>query len=1651
MDCAVCCNRNDVSNTVPTDLEQAEERQRGELRKALAEEEAQRQREEEEQLARKLRERDEAARQGEEADSEDKEAWLSETTEHTKLEAETEADGTTSGLADGNLVAMYDSAPLGATSSVSWTSAQTLVEEIDFEEEVVKLLRRKVDWSSSTPGNPVSSHSKRALSLPNPGTVRNEKRRLVMLPRKRDLTETDVPTSRDDLQRLRKRIKDHLKRQTCVKNQDHESTVVKASSANTRTPDELEIQRHGLWGTTCKDLGNYGVGVQLYFEMQLFVGLLFTVLFVVSLPMLWFCASGNNIFQDPATQAEADLLKQLARMSMGNLGYFEERLDVYRNITALRSRQISKDNPTMLAEVIPFLGMIDGITVLMTFCFAAFFAFWWIPHTVATQDQCNVTAEDFAVEVTGLPKFLETDGNIDLQRHESEYAYLLEEHFNTLLKRIGCRSTVARRLKRQSSSKVRTSEREIDLTTVPKGALVCSKEPATRSGHEGQERIWLRLNAETEFLSREAERLSLLGDIRVVGWKVEVDEDWKDALADFEDLRRVVSAQERTLHISVGVEAEVGDVEIEIEQSDGEKLYWFRENEDLYIRNVNRGAMKAWNDTAAASGNHHLIIQHRDKIVRVHDDTDLEKMVTRLEQNGLLYISLEVELFEPEISFIRVYKGQITDFLWIGSLLKQCRNEQELANLAKFEGEEAEYARHMNEAIELATKATKVDVGVQGMKPDAERGVRAAIIVFKREDAKTEVLWAYHRSRANWVYRLFGPIFQRPHLRFFPDGRQHGRKNYKLTVQQACDPSDFFWDHLDHRPWKRFVRQVIISSFSVIFLLLTCASLVFLKANQTSAVQPAKLPVFIIVDFDDCLDSHCQINFIRTSDPSSCSRQVADLLTLPEKMEFLKIEDAYGGCGEDACIGPACGSLTVPDWGRSQMHGKEAMQLALDKPCTQDYAMSSSLTDRCCGTGQKTKTPLKAPPTSQACSAPLGDVPAGHWVAFKLQTDEQAVSCLYINPAQDSKAHTHQCRANAGKLKLYACLEMPSINISSAMKGDLKKDFLDTNCWELKDIALDLARNDGYIRQISWPATVQRCDLDKVVGYNIPNRTKDIENMVDAGYVCYCSKMLHDRGSGFLRFDKNDRDKQLCKDFTQNVQNGYVRLILGIVGVSTINILLPYIFHFLDWYCYHRTNTDFTAHQSYKLFLMQFANTGLLYTMVNANLHLDRDNLFARFQIGTGSFDEITPQWFANTGSNILITVVTLIFSTTLTPLILYPILKWSENMWNNCRCCGRRLQAEAVTSEMHLENYWPHPWTFDLRVAQSMNLYFCVYIYAGVMPLLYPVGALYCLASYWTDKIFLLRFADKPPAYRAESILNVAYWLPIAAVLHTGFSMWAFSEQRLAPSRNNQAARKYWASRWQISNTQYDDIQVARDSDRENWPTHYVRARLLDLLAREGSVFLASIASVCVVLCTLMIIWTLLVKPIFHMMHMDTLDIVSWKLYRSVLWMKMDRRERSSVVSANVSANNKVKSGVEGRCVSRIGNLSSAINMIPSSAGNQSARSPSAHLPAFDEGGEREDAKNNEQVLSPSFRSAPSSCSLWETPPPPPPSGLTVETWDEFKALKISQNEMCAVSYELQHNPMYARAYDAMRFRVLWHAASPCGTDLEAASHQVP
>eukprot|EP00928_Gymnodinium_smaydae_P080559 TRINITY_DN6422_c0_g4_i1.p1 TRINITY_DN6422_c0_g4~~TRINITY_DN6422_c0_g4_i1.p1 ORF type:complete len:1229 (+),score=263.69 TRINITY_DN6422_c0_g4_i1:110-3796(+) len=193
-----------------------------------------------------------------------------------------------------------------------------------------------------------------------------------------------------------------------------------------RNADTDDYEERPLWGTTPKMLGQYGVGIELYFELLIMLGVVFLAMFVVSMPTTVMCLMGQLIEDMPGAARANIFYRILSYFTVGNLGTCQDCTTMQQ----MEDRLLTAGGTVKVRDVTTWLGILDGVALGIFLAAGSWFLHYWIPRTVEEQDKAHVTPADYAVRVDHIPR------RLPKAEHE-HYEHALRAHFMDVLQDTG--------------------------------------------------------------------------------------------------------------------------------------------------------------------------------------------------------------------------------------------------------------------------------------------------------------------------------------------------------------------------------------------------------------------------------------------------------------------------------------------------------------------------------------------------------------------------------------------------------------------------------------------------------------------------------------------------------------------------------------------------------------------------------------------------------------------------------------------------------------------------------------------------------------------------------------------------------------------------------------------------------------------------------------------------------------------------------------------------------------------------------------------------------------------------------------------------------------------------------------------------------------
>jgi len=560
----------------------------------------------------------------------------------------------------------------------------------------------------------------------------------------------------------------------------------------------------------------------------------------------------------------------------------------------------------------------------------------------------------------------------------------------------------------------------------------------------------------------------------------------------------------------------------------------------------------------------------------------------KLRQHFLeLMKSLKTPIDDPDaikdVSVIRDYDGAISKFMEKGDCLHQQHGD--FIKIAALEGKDDAKSQKQREKLTASVKkkfgkmkAIDKALAHQADLSDEDRNVVRAFVTFSREDYKQAIIDEYRFSG----YSLFR-CCQDQKLRFCGSA---------IKVQEACEPTDLFWENLDYAWWAREIRKGIVILLSIILLVVCSALLVYFSSMKSSATG-----------------SNSQVAWVVKGTGNS-TEQCLDLCDL----DFF---------GDKACKGSGDSSANWP------------MVKTFD--AVSDYqnfnwSSGSSCADRW---------------TSPACGsqANCGNEASQDWIGFEFEEAQEA-QCFQLKL---------QATRLVDSVQVFGCSSPPpaAANRSCWKVEDhcepMQVSDLSTPTQTSGAFFMPASQQISQDTSCSMTIT-EEVAMERFQSLEEGSRTANpILN-------CFCQQQVLEVGPQLMMPPYDTDVKSICEEWSIEKNLAIGQLLGATAAVLILNQALLMVYQALSQWERHETESEVAQSQFWKLFLAQFLNTGMLVLLVNASFKEMPAILLplkSIMNVGTGQYDDFSVSWFVVIGSGLALTILMQVFSTTVPPLVM--------------------------------------------------------------------------------------------------------------------------------------------------------------------------------------------------------------------------------------------------------------------------------------------------------------------------------------------------------------------------------------------------------------
>jgi hypothetical protein len=216
--------------------------------------------------------------------------------------------------------------------------------------------------------------------------------------------------------------------------------------------------------------------------------------------------------------------------------------------------------------------------------------------------------------------------------------------------------------------------------------------------------------------------------------------------------------------------------------------------------------------------------------------------------------------------------------------------------------------------------------------------------------------------------------------------------------------------------------------------------------------------------------------------------------------------------------------------------------------------------------------------------------------------------------------------------------------------------------------------------------------------------------------------------------------------------------------ISIVNVMIQFIIFFLAGFEKHHSIINMELSIVRRVFVVLTLNTGFVLLIVNARVgNVGLPNVFNGNRI-VGTHADFDPEWYANVGGQIILTMIINCFTPHVWPLFRVSKLRWRQN-------------SIITYSQRELNELYLGPVFFtSFRLSHMTMTVFVVMLFSSGMPILYLICCAMTFVHFYVDKWLLFNFYRTPPAYSSRLQEWTSSWMSWSVVGHLGFACWMLS-----------------------------------------------------------------------------------------------------------------------------------------------------------------------------------------------------------------------------------------------------------------------------------
>jgi len=242
-----------------------------------------------------------------------------------------------------------------------------------------------------------------------------------------------------------------------------------------------------------------------------------------------------------------------------------------------------------------------------------------------------------------------------------------------------------------------------------------------------------------------------------------------------------------------------------------------------------------------------------------------------------------------------------------------------------------------------------------------------------------------------------------------------------------------------------------------------------------------------------------------------------------------------------------------------------------------------------------------------------------------------------------------------------------------------------------------------------------------------------------------------------------DNYANVCGEFAKQYVLAQTLVIASAAMVTVINVLLKIAIKGMASFEHHKSLSNETKAISSQIAITMFVNTAIIIMIVHAAIDFSPLNSLGMLN---GDADDFNFHWYVNVGSAIILTMAINSVTVHIGPIIGYYIVQPVKMCMAGVSATQRSLNKKVEGPEFEISTRFP----------MILNTLAVTMVFSSALPILLPIAFVACQLFYHVDKLLLLRFFKKPPAYDAKLASGTVHILPFILLVHCAFGTWVYS-----------------------------------------------------------------------------------------------------------------------------------------------------------------------------------------------------------------------------------------------------------------------------------